>query len=363
MNITKLIKSSKRIEAYHPSPSLDSLATSLGLSVQEILKLDANENMFLDRQFMKETLVEVAYETDPRLYPQREEENLKQRLAKLNDIKPSQIVVSVGGDHAIEILFSLLQRGDLVTAVSPTFSMYPRAALQRDLKYREASLKPDFSLNIEKTLKIANGSSILVICNPNNPTGNQFPRDDVLELVDSFGGLVLVDEAYQEYANYSLVKETAKYQNLVVLRTFSKAYGLAGLRLGYCVTREEFASTLRERFLMPYPVPNIVLKTGFKMLENQALIHKTVEKSKVERKWLIDELNKLKGVEAYPSDTNFILFKTNKPYEDVYMALLRSGIFVRKIGNVLGRENCLRVTVAPRPMLERFLTALEGAIN
>ncbi|MHA2394722.1 MAG: aminotransferase class I/II-fold pyridoxal phosphate-dependent enzyme, partial [Promethearchaeota archaeon] len=203
MNITKLIESSKRIEAYRPSPSLESLAASLGIPVREILKLDANENMFLDREVMRETLVEVAYVTDPRLYPQGEEENLQKLLAKLNNIKPSQIVVSVGADQVIEILFSLLQRGELVTAVSPTFSMYPRAALQRELMYREATLEKDFSLNIEKTLNIANGSSILVICNPNNPTGNQFPRDDILELVDNFGGLVLIDEAYQEYSNYS----------------------------------------------------------------------------------------------------------------------------------------------------------------
>jgi histidinol-phosphate aminotransferase len=114
---------------------------------------------------------------------------------------------------------------------------------------------------------------------------------------------------------------------------------------------------------MPYPVPNIVLKIGYRMLENQELIQKTVDKSKAERKWLIDELNKLKGVEAYPSDTNFVLFNTNKQYEVLYMALLSNGILVRKIGNVLGRENCLRVTVAPRPMLERFLRALEEAIK
>ena len=107
MNINNLIKSSKRIEAYQPSPSLEVLASSLGIPISKVIKLDANENLFLDRQFMRDTLVEIAYETDPRLYPQGEEEKLKQELAKLNDVKPNQIVISAGGDHAIEILFSL----------------------------------------------------------------------------------------------------------------------------------------------------------------------------------------------------------------------------------------------------------------
>ena len=359
MNKTKLIESSKRIEAYRPNPTVESIAAGLGVPVKEVFKLDANENLFLDRSIMMGILVEAAYETDPRLYPQDEEESLKHLIAKLNQVKSTQIVVSAGGDQIIELIFSLLRWGDSVTAVTPTFSMYSRLARQRGIKYREASLKPDFSLNVEKTLRIANDSSVLVVCNPNNPTGNQFSREEILRLVKGFSGLVLVDEAYQEYSSYSLVDETANYENLIILRTFSKAYGLAGLRLGYCISNESLTYTLRERYQLPYPVPNIVLKTGCRILEKQALIRESIDKTNVTRAWLIDELNKLDGVEAFPSETNFVLFNTDKSYTEVHTVLLSKGILVRKIGKVLSKENCLRVTVAPKPMLKQFLVSLE----
>ncbi|MHA2067239.1 MAG: histidinol-phosphate transaminase [Candidatus Thorarchaeota archaeon] len=361
MNIREFIEYGKHIEPYLPNSTLDTISRDLGINVEDVLKLNANENLFLEKSVMRDILIETASEIDPRLYPQGEEGKLKQLIAEQNHVKPKQVVVSAGGDQVIEFLFSLLKLGDSVIAVTPTFSMYSRTALQRGLWYREASLESGFSLNVDKTLKTAKESSILVLCNPNNPTGNQFPRDYVLRLVKGFSGLVLVDEAYQEYSRYSLVDETAKYENLVVLRTFSKAYGLAGLRLGFYVTNEDLASTLRERYTMPYPVPNIVLKTGYKILEKQDLIRETLEKTKIERAWLLEELDKIEGVQAFRSETNFVLFNTDKAYNEVYMALLTKGVLVRKIGRVPGYTNCLRVTVAPRSMLKRFLTTLKEA--
>lgn len=362
MSIKKFIESSKRVKPYHPNPSIEAFASSIGMPSEEVLKLNSNENLFLDKELMNKFLVEAAQETDPRLYPQDEDEKLRELLGEMNSVSPSQIMVSAGGDQVIELLFSLLQKGDSVTAVTPTFSMYPRAALQRGIEYREASLEPDFSLNSKRTLETASESSMLVVCNPNNPTGNQFPRDSVIELVEGFSGLVLVDEAYQEYAEYSVAEMAAEYENLIVLRTFSKAYGLAGLRLGYCIASNELASALRERFMMPYPVPNVVLNAGIKILEKRDLIRETIEQAKSERLWLIDQLNRLDGVLAYSSDTNFVLFKTEKPYTEVYEALMSRGIIVSKQGNILGND-CLRVTIAPRALQIRFIEALKEAIK
>lgn len=351
MKIKKFIESSKAIAPFKPGP------------VDAVLKLDANENLFLDKEKLREILVEAAMETDPRLYPQGEEASLKRLIAEVNGVEAGQVVVSAGGDQIIELLYSLLGRGDSVTAVSPTFSMYPRLAQQRGLEYRKAPLEPDFTFNLEETLEVAEGSSILVICNPNNPTGNQFPREAVLWFVEGFDGLVLVDEAYCEYSGYSLVDVTGDYDNLVVLRTFSKAYGLAGLRLGYLVANVELASTLRERYHAPYPVSNLVLSAGCEMIQQQELIQDAVEETKLEREWLTDQLNNMDGVVAYPSDANFVLFKTEKPYEAVFEALRSKGVLIRKIGTVLGGENYLRVSVAPRPMLMRFIEALEEALR
>lgn len=353
MNIRQFIESSKGIKPYRPTPPM--------VGGEDVLKLNSNENLFLDKQFIQGLVSEAALETDPRLYPQGEEADLKQVIAGLNNVEPDQVVVSAGGDQVIELLFSLLQRGDSVTAVTPTFSMYPRAAQQRGIDLREAPLRPDFTLDVQKTLEIAEGSSMLVVCNPNNPTGNQFPKEDILKLIEGFNGLVLVDEAYQEYSNYTIAESTTEYENLIVLRTFSKAYGLAGLRLGYCISGSELATTLRDRYLMPYPVSNLVLKTGCKVLEQNQLITETVEETKKLRGWLLSELDKLDGIQAYPSQANFVLFKTEKPYNEVYDQLLSRGIILSKQGKVLDKENCLRVTIAPKPMLERLLEALKEA--
>jgi histidinol-phosphate aminotransferase len=363
MNITRFIESSKRIEAYRPSPNIKSLSTEIGIPEREVVKLDANENLFLEKHYLNEILHEAASEIDPRIYPQHEEEKLKQKIMRVNNVKQNQIVILNGGDQIIEILFSLLTAGEKVTAVSPTFSMYPRIALQRRLNYMEAPLENDFSLNIEKILSNSKDSSILIICNPNNPTGNQFPIEDIKQLLNNYKGLTLIDEAYQEYSKYTIVPETNNYPNLIVLRTFSKAYGLAGLRLGYCITNEEFACTLRDRYLTPYPVSSFVLNTGCKILENQEIIQRGIDRCKSERKWLVEKLNNIKGVKAFQTETNFVLFNTIMPYKEVYTGLLRKGIIVRKIGSILDKENCLRVTVAPRPILEKFIEKLKEITN
>ena len=268
-------------------------------------------------------------------------------------------MITAGGDQLIELLFSLLKPGDRVTAVSPTFSMYPRAAKQRKVTLVEASLESDFSLNLEKTLELAKDSELLVICNPNNPTGNQFPKESVIKLIEDFDGLVLLDEAYQEYSEYTLAELVDEYDNLVILRTFSKAYGLAGLRLGYCLACEELVATLREKYMMPYPVSNLILRAGIKMLEQAPTVLEAVEEAKRERAWLTSELNKLPGVEAFSSDACFVLFKTEKPIHGVYEALLSQDIIVSR--QTVFDTDYLRVTVAPRKLGERFIEALREA--
>lgn len=355
MNTNTLIKAAKGITPYRPAPPLKDIPKDQGT----VLKLNSNENLFLTRKQIQEVLLEATHETDPRLYPQDEEQQLIQKIANLNKIEPDQVMITAGGDQLIELLFSLLRPGDRVTAVSPTFSMYPRAAQQRGVQLVEALLEPDFSLNPEKTLNLAKSSELLVICNPNNPTGNQFLEESVIKLIEGFDGLVLLDEAYQEYSDYTLAKLVNEYDNLIILRTFSKAYGLAGLRLGYCLACEALLSTLREKYMMPYPVSNLILRAGIKILEQAPTVFDAVIEAKQERTWLISELNKISGVTAYPSDACFVLFKTEKPIDGVYEALLSQGIIVSR--QTVFEEDYLRVTVAPRKIGERFIEGLREA--
>lgn len=360
MNLEALKEKLRGVKPYKPSPYVDQLADQIGINPSEVLKLDANENLFLSKNFMQQVMIEASYETDPRVYPENETDYLRKQLAESNGVDPSQIVIASGGDQIIELVYdSLVGINGEVCAVSPTFSMYPRAAKQRKLKYTEEPLRPDFTLNAG----IDPRCDLLILCNPNNPTGNQFDRDAVISLIDKSKGFVLVDEAYMEYGKYSLACETETRENLLILRTFSKAYGMAGLRLGYCITNSELAEVLNTQCLMPYPVSSPVLRAGSILLRNTEFVQRMVDEAKEQRKALIEKLNEMDGVTPYPSATNFVLFNTEKPYTEVYEGLKERGILVRVFGKVLDKENCLRVTVAPEPMMARFIEALEEALK
>jgi histidinol-phosphate aminotransferase len=234
----------------------------------------------------------------------------------------------------------------------------------KGLNYKEEELDVNFTFDPNTVLKnTKKDTGSIVVCNPNNPTGNQFPRESVISLIDSFEGIVILDEAYTEYGEYSLANEAEKRENLIVLRTFSKAYGLAGLRLGYAVTNKEFASIINERYMMPYPVSSLALMIGLKALQNQKIIKENIIHTKKTRDTLIEELNRINGVKAFKSDANFVLFTVNKPMDIIYQALVKKGIIVRKIGAVPGYTECLRVTVAPTSMSKRFIVALKEVLK
>jgi histidinol-phosphate aminotransferase len=351
MSLEEFYREAEHINPYRPQGASDAL------------KLDANENLFLPKDFMKRMVVEAARDYDPRLYPAEEMNIFKDELADTLTIKPLQLVVASGGDQVIELLVScMLREGQEVLAVSPTFSMYPRFTAIRRLNYKPVELGSGFTLDSAKVLgAVSPETGMMVLCNPNNPTANQFEGEQVLELVDGFGGPVLVDEAYAEYGECSLVGEAAERENLIVLRTFSKAYGLAGMRLGYAVTNTRLAQTLNERYLPPFPVSSLTLWTGVNLLRNRDKVEAAVQETKKERRRLIEALNGLPGVQAFPSATNFVLFNTDKPYLEVYDILYSHGIRVRRIGKVPGYDNCLRVTVAPRGEATKFLRVLKEA--
>ncbi|MEM2564680.1 MAG: histidinol-phosphate transaminase, partial [Candidatus Bathyarchaeia archaeon] len=199
---------------------------------------------------------------------------------------------------------------------------------------------------------------IIFLCSPNNPTANQFRREDILRLAEEFNGLVALDEAYADFADTTLINEASELDNLMVFRTFSKVFGLAGLRVGYAVAGDRLAKTINERIQMPYSVSITALKAATKILKKIDCVKKFIGELGAERSRLIDALNRMGGVRAFPSQTNFVLFQVDRDSSAVYRALLNRGIIVRNIGKVLRFENCLRVTVAPALMMERFIKGL-----
>jgi len=239
--------------------------------------------------------------------------------------------------------------------------MYKWSVNHLGANYFEIPLKEDFSLDVEGTLESSKDKvGVCFICSPNNPTGNQFELEDVRALIEDFPGLVLVDEAYVEFAKNSLVKFVKKYENLIITRTFSKAFGLAGARIGYALSNTEIATDIWEYAQLPYSLNCIGLKLALKALGMIDRFKESIEGLKEERERLMERLNSMKGVRAFKSDANFILFQVMKPYERVFNELLSKGVLVRKIGTVLNLEGCLRVTVGLPYMNDSFIEALKS---
>ncbi|MCS7114693.1 MAG: histidinol-phosphate transaminase [Nitrososphaerota archaeon] len=355
----------RKIEAVQPigyvfGDTVKSVELRFGVERSKIVKLDANENFFIPREKLVEIIVESMEEVDPRLYPQEELMELRERLSAYVKVPADFIAIGNGSDELMERVARLfLESGEQALTFSPTFSMYRHAVCLQKAELLEVPLKEDFSLDAENLLsKTSPKTRVLFLCSPNNPTANQFKTEELEYLIEKFPGIVVVDEAYVEFAGDSIVQLTKKFENLIVLRTFSKAFGLAGLRLGYCVADAEIAGTLSKNVGLPYPVNTIAIRVGAKILEKKYFMEKAVEQLKAEREKLVRALNGVEGVKAFESQTNFLLFKTEKPSAEVYHGLLERGIVVRNLGTILKFNNCFRATVGLPSMNVRLVEAL-----
>ena len=366
--IREAIAEAQKLSKYSIGETIEGLAIKLGVKPSEILKLNSNENFFIPLDFLRNILRQVVDETDPRLYPRDEFRELKEALSQRLNILPEEIVIGSGSDQLIDLVSKMfLSRGDEALSINPTFVIYERCVRIQKAEYKSVPLNDDFSLDVDALISSVNPKTkIIFLCSPNNPTGNRFSREDILRIAENFDGLVVVDEAYADFTSETLIDLAREFENLIVFRTFSKFFGLAGLRLGYAITNRDLAKTINERFQMPFSASIIALKMATKLLEeeNFKFIEEKALELKVERSRLIKALNNIEGVKAFPSETNFILFHVEDiSSPSVYEGLLKRGVIIREIGKVLKFKNCLRVTVAPAEMMKRFLKSLEEVLD
>jgi len=361
----QLLDEARRLSAYDVGETIDGLARKLGKNPSEILKLNSNENFFVPLDFLRGILREVVEEVDPRIYPRDEIRDLRKSFSKYVGVRPDQIVIGAGSDQLIDITCRmLLRRGEEAVAIFPTFSIYRRCTEIQGAVYKRVPLREDFSLDVDAMLNAATSKTkLMFLCSPNNPTANQFSQEDVRLLAEEFDGLVAVDEAYVDFSEGSVISLIEKFENLIVFRTFSKVFGLAGLRIGCAIANPEFARVMDEKFQMPYSASLIAVKVALKVLDHLETVRKAVNMVKRERERLIKRLNGIAGVRAFNSEANFVLFQVDKSSDVICNKLLDKGIIIRNIGRVLGYENCLRVTVAPPPMTDRFLNSLEEVLE
>jgi histidinol-phosphate aminotransferase len=346
-------------EIYSAEKTNEEIAKQYGLKTSDIVKLNYNENLYIPREKVIPLLKEVAEECDFRIYPQEEEKHLKEAISDYLQVTPDCVAMGNSSDEVMErVIRIFLEKGDSAVTFTPTFSVFKYCVKYQDAEYIAVPLRDDFTIDIVGMRKaFTPDARLLYLCSPNNPTASQLKPREIEALTEEFPGIVLVDEAYAEYADYSVVPLINKYENLIVLRTFSKAFSLAGLRLGYAVANPMLAKAL-DKTPAPYPVNVVSLSMGRKMLENSGIMRESVAALKAERGKLINRLNEIEGVEAFDSKANFVLFNTSKPYEGVYESALQKGLVIKKLGKLLKYENCLRTTVGLPEMNAKLLTAL-----
>lgn len=295
--------------------------------------LDANENPY-NKPFNR--------------YPDPMQRDLKEKLSRIKGVAPQQIFLGNGSDEAIDLVFrAFCEPGrDNVVAIDPTYGMYQVCADVNDVEYRKVLLDEAFQFSAAALLAATDAHTKLVfLCSPNNPTGNDLLRTEIEKVLNEFNGLVILDEAYNDFSEEpSFLSELSKYPNLIVLQTFSKAFGCAAIRLGMAFASEEIIAIL-SKIKYPYNVNELTQQQAVETLDNYDVILRWIEQLKEERKTLEEAFVALPCVKkVFPSDANFFLARVTDAVQ-IYNYLVSRGIIVRNRHTVSLCGNCLRVTV------------------
>ncbi|MEQ9310734.1 MAG: histidinol-phosphate transaminase [Balneolaceae bacterium] len=319
--------------------------------------LDANENSF--GAPFEDTL-------ELNRYPMPYQEELRTKIAAYRGVEPRNIFVGVGSDEAIDLLFRIFcePRKDRVLITPPTYGMYKVSSKINDVDVDEVLLTNDFQLQVEETLaKAKKNTKLLFLCSPNNPSGNSLRADDILRIVDSFQGIVVLDEAYIDFSEQkSFSEEVLKRTNLVVLQTMSKAFGLAGIRLGVAIASPEIIEFMM-KVKAPYNINKLTSQAALKGFNSLAVVKEKVEQIKIEREKVIKRLKSIPEIETtFPTDANFLIFKINNAL-DIYKKLADKGVVIRYRGNEPHCENCLRLTIGTQEENERFFEVLQTVLK
>ena len=294
-------------------------------------------------------------------YPDPYQHRVKHMLARVKKVKEDRIFLGNGSDEAIDLLIrAFCEPGkDHIIILPPTYGMYKVSADINNVEVKEVLLSTDYQPRVEEILNEVNEQSkILFICSPNNPTGNLQDAGSIRKLVESFPGLVVVDEAYIDFARVdSWAQELDKYPNLIILQTFSKAWGLAALRLGIAFANPELIRILN-KIKPPYNVSELTQERALEAMSNIDKMETQVSIILHERVELMKALEELPLVEkVYPTDANFVMVKVPEPRK-VYEFLVKKGIIVRDRSRVALCEGCLRITVGSPDENDQLLTQL-----
>lgn len=351
----------KSFTPYEWEPSNEEFAKKLGIRPEKLLRFDTNTSPFKPDSLLKELSASITKITVNE-YPDTSYVKLRKALSEYNRIDKDQISVTTGADEALDIISKVLvEAGSKVLVSAPTYSMFRIVVETMGGRIISVPRRRDFSDDVNKLLETVDGkTSLIILCSPNNPTGNLTPINNVAKILDETSIPVVIDEAYFEFAGQTSARLLHKNERLIIVRTFSKAFSLAGARVGYFMAARDTVSLLN-RMRPPNSLTAISLKLAELALKRKKLMVENVQTVKNERRRLLRALEK-SGLEVYPSNANFILVRfSDTSGSDFYQRLLKKGFVARNVGDLPQLKNCLRFTIRTPKENDKLLDALKDS--
>ncbi len=355
----------QKIIPYPPGKSLEEVKKELGIT-DRIIKLNSNENPLGPSPKVLTALKEHLSQIN--LYPQASYFTLKEAIAKRWGVLPTQVVLGNGSNEVIEFVFkAYLSEGDEIIVSKPSFLMYEKFAQIYGVAIKEVPLTKDLKHDLKEINKaLSSKTKAIFLDHPHNPAGSTLSQDEWAEFLENLEDevLLVIDEAYGEFIDDPSVPQGMEFlkkrDTALILRTFSKAYGLAGLRLGYGIASEEISTTL-EKVRQPFNVNALAVIAGLAALEDVDHLRKTVDLTLQGRKFLTETLTEL-GFKVYHSQANFIMVDFGEKCDTIYNELLRRGILLRPL-KAYGFTSCLRITVGLPDENERLISTLKEILK
>ena len=330
----------------------------------DMLKLDSNENYAINREFSLDLIKQTEDKLDVREYPLGDTERLVESLSRYIKMPQEMIGVGNGSDQIIDlILTNFASKDTKILTSEPTFGFFEERCKLYSIPTIKIPFTKNMTLELEKFLSNKKEADILYLDSPNNPTGFQFSKNKLEQLIKEFNGLIIIDEAYVEFADYSIIDITKKKDNLIVLRTLSKSFGLAGLRVGYFIADKKITNVFSKTIQYPYPLNTVAIETAILALQKSKQVSQIINLIKKERSRLIEKLRDMDVFEVFDSKANFVLFNAPGSGLRIYKALIEQGIVVKNLGRMGKHDSCLRVTVGSEEMNSKFLLAIRDLLR
>ena len=322
------------------------------------LRLDTNTNVLGSNPAAEKYLREHTWDLNG--YPNTYSDGLRKALADLYGLETDNIIAGNGSDEMLDVIFkTFMDMGDNSVVPVPSYTLYDYFVKLNGGKAVEVDLTEDYQLDVDTMVK--QDAKIAIMPSPNNPTGNCFRTKDIEEILSRFNGIVVVDEAYAEYSDNPFVKRVEEFDNLVVLRTFSKAYAMAALRIGYAVSNKKLADMMI-CVKIPYSLNMVSEGAAIAAVKDQDFIKRSVEMVREQRPKLDAGLRKL-GFETFPSDSNFIMARSPIDHKVLVDGLKQRGVLIRDFGAKRRTENCVRTTVGTAENNALLLEKAEEVIS